>query len=301
MRALAGFIMRGRSQAVMVVAVCTVLSLIVAPLSYLGAGAVGLVALRHGPREGVVVMAGAGLAAALLSWFLVGTPLPVLALVLMLWLPVWLLSLLLRQTASQGIVLAAAGLLGLLALLGVHLVLASPEAWWRALLEETLVPMLEQRDVSVEPGAVAGAARLMTGLVVAVTLLGVLASVYLGRWWQALLYNPGGFATEFRALRLDRRVAIGTVVVLLIVPLAGDALGTLGNELVTLAVALYMVQGLAVVHALVASRGASVAWLVVLYLGLILLWPVNIYVMLTLAAGGLVDALVDLRTRFGGA
>ncbi len=301
MRALAGFIMRGRSQAVMVAAVFTVLSVILAPLSYLGAAAIGLVTLRHGPREGVLVMAGAGFAAGILTWLLLGSPMPALVLMLLLWLPVWLLSLLLKATASQGATLAAAGLLGVLVLLGSHAAFASPEAWWRELLEQTLVPMLEQSEITVQPEAVAGAARLMTGLVVALTLLGVLLSVLLGRWWQALLYNPGGFGKEFRALRLDRRIAIGTLVVLVVVPMARDAFGSLGIELVTLAVAVYTVQGLAVVHAIVASRGASVVWLVVLYVVLLLFVPVNIYLVLALAAGGLVDAFVDVRARLGAA
>ncbi len=300
MRALAGFIMRGPSQAVMVAAVCTVLSVILWPLVYVGAGTIGLVALRHGVRQSAVVLAGTTLAAGLLTGFFLGNPMVVLALVLGLWLPawlpVWMLSLLLRQTASQGAVLAAAGSFGLLALLGAHLLIGSPEEMWRELLDATLVPMLEQRGVPIEPAAVAEMARRMTGLMVAASVLFVLLSVFLGRWWQALLYNPGGFGKEFRALRLDRRVAIVTLVVLLGVPLAGDALGTLGTEVVMLAVMLYMVQGLAVVHALVASRSASVAWLVGLYMALILLWPVSIY---ATSAAGFVDAFVDLRGRLG--
>ncbi len=294
--------MRGRSQAVMVAAVCTVLSLIVpalGPLGYLGAGAIGLVTLRHGPRESVVVMGWTALAAAALTWMILGSPLPVLATALLLWLPVWLLALLLAQSASQGIALAAAGLLGLLALIGVHLLVGSPEAQWRELLEKMLVPVLEMQGIPVDSGTLAEAARLMTGLVVAVSVLGVWLSVLLGRWWQSLLYNPGGFGQEFRALRMDRRVALGTLVVLLATSLVGDALGALGIELMVLAVVLYMVQGLAVVHAVVAGRRAAVVWLVVLYIALLLFWPFNIYLMLFLSVGGFVDAFVDWRARLG--
>ncbi len=299
MRGLAGFIMRGRFQAVTVVAVFKVLYAIVAPLGYLGGGAIGLVTLRHGSRESMVVMAGAGLATGVLTWAVQGNPMPVLAIALLLWLPVWLLSLLLKQTASQGMAVAAAGLLGLFALISVHLIIGSPEERWGELLEEMLVPMLELQGVPVDPRMLAEAARLMTGLVIAVSVLGVLLSVLLGRWWQALLYNPGGFGKEFRALRLDRRIAIGTLVVLLAVPLAGDALGSLGIELVALAVVLYLLQGLAVIHAMVAGRGASLVWLVVLYIALILFWPFNIYIMLFISFGGFVDAFVDWRARLG--
>ena len=31
--------------------------------------------------------------------------------------------------------------------------------------------------------------------------------LFVSRWWQAMLYNPGGFGEEFRQLRLDVRAA----------------------------------------------------------------------------------------------
>ena len=300
MQALAGFIMRGRSQAVIVAAVSTVLSVFLAPLSYVGAASIALVALRRGPTEGALVMGGAGLASGVLMWLLLGTPMLVLVLLLMLWLPVWLLALLLRQSASQSLVLAVAGAMGLLVILVAHAFFGSSqiEMWWRELLEKTVVPLLEQRGVRVEPSALGVAARMMNGLAVALTILGVLLCVYLGRWWQALLYNPGKFGPEFRALRLDRLIAIGTVALLVALWVAGNALGNLALDLIVLAVIVYMIQGLAVVHALVVARGASVAWLVALYLVLLLLLPLNFYAMTALGAVGLVDAFVNFRARF---
>ncbi len=66
--------MRGRFQAVMVAAVCSVLSVIVWPLGYLGGGAIGLVTLHHGPRESMVLMGWAGLAAGVLTWLWLPAP-----------------------------------------------------------------------------------------------------------------------------------------------------------------------------------------------------------------------------------
>jgi hypothetical protein len=295
-RGFAAFIMRGRAQAVMVAAVCTVLSLLLAPLSYVGAAAIALVTLRVGQRDGMLVMAGAGLAAGLLAWLALGSPLPALAFAIMFWLPVWLLAVLLRQGVSQGLVLAAAGGLGLLGVIFVHLLVPVPADWWRELLREVLLPMLEQRDVRIEPAVLEQAAQLMTGLVAAITILGALLSLYLGRWWQALLYNPGGFATEFRGLRLHRLVAVATALVVVGTVVAGDALGTLGLEFVILAVLLYTVQGLAVAHALVASRGLSVGWLFGLYFALLFLSPQST---LVVGMAGYADSWLDFRARFG--
>lgn len=280
----------------MVAAVCTVLSLLLAPLSYVGAGAIALVTLRVGPRDGMLVMAEAGLAAGLLAWLALGSPLPAVAFAVILWLPVWLLAALLHLGVSQGLVLAAAGGLGLLGVILVHLLVPAPADWWQEQLRSFLVPMLGQWDVHIEPAVLAQVAQLMTGMVAAISILGVLLSLYLGRWWQALLYNPGGFATEFRALRLHRLVAVATAIVVVATAMAGDALGTLGLEFVILAVLLYMVQGLAVAHALVASRGLSVGWLLGLYFALLFLSPQS---MLVVSTAGYADSWLDFRARFG--
>lgn len=291
--------MRGRSQAVMAAAVCTVLSVLLAPLSYVGAAVIGLVVLRKGAFEGLVVMAAASLAAGVLTLIVLGTAIPAMALVVILWLPVWLLALMLQQTASQGLVLAVAGLLGLVGIAAVHLALDSPADWWREVLEMVLVPAFEQQGVALDTGALEDAARIMTGLAVALTVLGMVLSLFLARWWQGLLYRPGGFGEEFRALRMDRRVAVATLVAVLASLLAGGAMGELGLDVIMLAVVLYMIQGLAVVHALVAGRGVSAGWLVGLYLLLFFLWPFAIYAVVALGMVGFADSWLNLRARFG--
>jgi len=291
--------MRGRSQAVMVAAVCAVLSALLAPLSYVGAAVIGLVALRKGAFEGLVVMAGASLAAGVLSLLVLGTP--VLWLVVIPWLPVWLLALLLRRTVSQGLVLAVAGLLGLLGIAAVHLALGSPVDWWREVLEQLLAPAFEREGVALDPATLEDMARKLTIMAVPGTVLTMVLSLFLARWWQGVLYRPGGFGEEFRALRLGRPVAVATLVAVLVSLLAsqqaGGATGELvGLSVISLAVVLYVIQGLAVSHALVASRGLSVGWLVGLYLMLFFLWP---FAVLALGLVGFADSWLNLRARFG--
>src|SRR5690625_6133709 len=71
MRALAGFVMRGREQAVLVAALSTATLL----LSWLGAAVVALVTLRKGTRAGLQVLLWALLPAVLITHFMreVGT------------------------------------------------------------------------------------------------------------------------------------------------------------------------------------------------------------------------------------
>ena len=76
MQALASFTMRGRSQAVLVAAVCALLSLIVPLVGLISSAAVALVTLRQGAVEGLIVGAFAGLASGLLAFAALGSPIP---------------------------------------------------------------------------------------------------------------------------------------------------------------------------------------------------------------------------------
>jgi len=76
--------------------------------------------------------------------------------------------------------------------------------WWLSIIDQLFVQAFEQsgadatqlkmiRDTIVQ---------FLTVLVVTAFFLCMVLSVFLGRWWQAVLYNPGGFKTEFHAFRL---------------------------------------------------------------------------------------------------
>ena len=294
MRLIAAYAMRGRLQAVTVIAAFTVLSLIVAPLSYLGAGAIALVILRHGVREGVVVALAAMLGTGVLSWLALGSFLPAVAVAASLWLPVGLLAMVLRSSGSQGLVLVAAGALSAVGVALLYLLVESPVDWWRQVIQEVLGPALGKQGVAMEGKALDNVAGLMTGLVAVVAMVGQLISLWLGRWWQAVLYNPGGFGEEFRALRLPQAMALATLVLAALAMALPGGLGRFAGELAVIGLALFVFQGLAVVHAIVAQRGASVGWLVGVYLMLLVLGaPATI----ALAAGGMADTWMDFRRR----
>jgi len=115
------------------------------------------------------------------------------------------------------------------------------------------------------------------------------SSLLLARWWQAGLYNPGGFGREFRALRLSR-VAAGVAAVLCVAALTVGGEVLQGLALAT--VALFVFQGLAVVHGVVARRGMATGWLVALYVLVLFLAP---QVMAGLTLVGIADAWADFR------
>ncbi len=289
--------MRGRMTAVMLTAVTLLASIMLPPLSYLSGAAVGLVTLRAGLAQGLLVAGLALVATALLGQLLFGSMLVGPMGFASLWLPVALAAEQLRRHAELARPLWLLMLLAAALLAGFHLLLGEPVAWWRELLGELFATALS--EAPPPPGATASdvealldeMATLMSGALSAALLVSASIALLLARWWQSLLYNPGGFGTEFRALRLGR---LPSLAVFLLVA-AGSWLGLAEaplRELLLPLLALYLLQGLAVVHAVIKARGASAAWLVLMYGLLLFALPPAA---LTLALAGWVDNWMDFR------
>lgn len=292
MRFLANYIMRGPLQAILVTSVTALLP----PLGYFSGGAVGLVTLRMGPIEALKVVGGALALTALVGGLVAGNPVGPLLLLLGLWLPVMVTAYSLRRTVRLERSLLLAGLFGAILVLGVHAAVPDPVAWWQGLLQRMVADAPPEQGVALKQ-VMAQVARLMTGVLGAAVSFGIVASLLLARWWQAILYNPGGFRTEFHGLRLGKVFGAVTILLLILSALAVPGVPVL-RDLVPLLVLLQLLQGLAVVHALVAGAGANSAWLVAIYV-LLALPMVTTQAALTLALVGLVDNWMDFRTFFG--
>jgi hypothetical protein len=298
MKALAAFVMRGRSPAALVAAVAAVLFWLFPPFLVASDAAVALVTLRRGAAEGAWVMALAGLGAVALTGLALGTPWPMLEVLPVCWLPLWLLALVLRATVSLSRTVQAAALLGLLGVGGIYLALGDPAIWWGGVLGQW------ERELAAlaPPGQPADPATLdqllallkewapyLPGQVVGAVLLFALVGLLLGRWWQALLFNAGGFRPEFHELRLGRPLAVLTLALFGAAMLSGWP--PLSNAALVLGL-LYTVQGVALVHAVAFGRRLSPAWLLLFYL--LLLVPLLSQLVMAL---GVADAWADFRNR----
>jgi len=301
-RTLLSYIAGSRLQAITVAAVCAVLWQF-PPLPYVSAAVVGLAALRRGIAEGAVIGAGTAALAGTLSLLALGSAVPVLVFALGLWLPTVLLAGLLRHSESQGTMVAAAGLGGAIGVLVVHASLDDPAAWWRDTLEESVGRIVAGGSGALDGQATANLGRvldawseMMTGMLGGAIVMGLVVTLLLARWWHSVLDYPGGFGREFRALRVGRRVAWAVIGVGALAMFADDVTGGVATDLIWPAAIMYMFQGLALVHAMVALQGASAAWLITLYVLLVLLFQV---VMAVLAVVGFLDTWFDFRSRWG--
>ena len=304
MRAFANFIMAGRLQAMLVAATSSVLSLLLPPitavLAYVGAGALMLVTLRRGAGEGARVMGGALLATGLFGWLALGHPVPVVIATLILWFPAWVLATVLRGSQSLSWTLQLATAMGVLGVLLAHVLVGDPAAHWRELLEPLGELLMRQAELELSAQQVQEllqqAASLMTGAVAAALLLGLLLSLVLARSWQALLYNPGGFRSEFHALALPGWIGAMALLCLVGARFAAEGLGAFLLQIGLVVMVPFLFVGLAVLHATAARLGLKPLWLAVLYL-LLLFLPQALVLVVVL---GILDGWFRFRRSTAG-
>lgn len=284
MRALAEFIMRGRMQAILVVVVSAALPL----LFWLSAAAGCLVLLRRGLSDALGILAWALLPA--IGWWYFGEPRTLLVLLGALGL-----AMLLRASLSWDRVLLCSVALGLVYGLVLGAVFREPIAAMAGELQKLLPQMLDgvHQQMSVDERARLESliAPVLTGLLAALLQIVSLLSLMLGRYWQALLYNPGGFGREFRALRLP----LAPAMLLLVGMLLGPNLGPQMAMLTPLCSVPLVFAAVALLHGLVAQGRLAKFWLVGLYITLLLFMQLTYPLLVVLA---IVDSLFDFRGRF---
>ena len=281
----------------MVAAVAAILAALLPPVAWISGGVVALVVLHLGPQKGIQVMAIAAAAAIGLGWFVGGIQLVVLGLgvVLLLWMPVWLAAVTLRQTVSLSLSLQLITGLGALFVLVFQLAFPQMQTELASDFSEMIKPVIEQQPSDAAREELSRATDvvlpLMPGLLAAGMMMGSILSLILGRWWQAALYNPGGLAQEFRSLRLGRVLAgVG----LLLMLIAAGTASSLAVMLTLVLLSVYLVQGVAIVHGIIDAKNISRGWLIGLY---VMIFMLPHLVVLPLAVIGITDAWIDYRQR----
>ena len=284
MRGLAEFIMRGRWQA-LAVAVVGAGSLL---FGWLSAAAIALVTLRKGIIDGSWLVLWALLPALLAAWMSgdIGS--------IVLLAGTFVLAVILRTTVSLALAILASAALGILG--GAGLLLISGE-----FLDQLVVVFAELiGDLEANMKASGQTITLprptpgqVAGILAAGNAVTAVLSLLLARYWQALLYNPGGFRVEFHRLRLP----VGATLILggLAIFLWLQASWISGWAMVW-AVPL-MFAGFALVHAWVAFTRRGNGSLVAFYAMWLFLDPVKGLLLGLVMA----DALLDFRRRWSSA
>jgi len=283
MKGLAAFVMRGRFQALLVT-LAGAGSLL---FCWISAAVVALVLLRKGVGAGLGLLAWALLpSGALLYAYGDSGPLSLLV-------GTTLLAVVLRSSVSLPLALLACVPVGVLTGLvlttfgGGYLdQIVQAFGQFMASMEEQLSQGGEA-VVLARPGTVQVAGMLGAGTAASSALCLLLA-----RYWQAALYNPGGFGQEFKALYYPPAVALGLAICAIGLASADAAYRTWA----VIAVVPLALAGVALVHARAAWRGQGKGWLAGFYVAWLLFDPVKLLVVFAAIA----DSWFKFRQRWTG-
>ena len=274
--------MRGRLSALLV----TVVGASSMLFCWVSAAVIALITLRKGAGEGAWLLMWALLPAGMLLFY-AGDSGPVAMLV-----GTMFLALVLRTTVSLSAAILASiavgGLTGLaMVVFGSQLLdqLVGFFAEFFVTLEQQLSQGNAEAVVLTPPTALQ-----VAGMLGAVSAVSSVMCLLLARYWQAALYNPGGFGEEFRELYFKPTVAAA-----LVLPALG--IYALGEQYHTWAVILVVpltFAGLALVHARAKRRGQGKGWLTGFYLAWLILDPMKLVVVVAAIA----DSWIGFRQRW---
>ena len=291
---MARFIMAGRFQAAGLVIVFALLPL----LGLFSSAAIALVSLRKGWREGLFLTLIGSVAIAIFSYIEQQNLAFGFFVAWVQWAPVVLFAWVLTQTVSWQTTLQALFGLSVIVVFLLHLLIPDSTVFWLDLLNNTMsasaasLSAEDQKHLKIVADGLKDIAPLLAGILVALSNIMIIIALLMGRNWQARLYNPGGFGEELRQLRVGKPAAL-IMLVLVIIPFVAKT--NMVMELLICGIAIFMFQGIALIHALVKLYKMHQLWLVVMYILLIVL---NVQMLVMLAAVGIIDSFADFRQRF---
>lgn len=276
MRALAEFIMRGRVQAALVAFFGNLLPLI-SPAS------VSLVTLNKGLSEGALLTLWA-LLPLLIAFFVSDINAMVTLSSIVGVIGVMAASELLRVSASWARTLVFIVVFSGVAALVLDFLFAEQAEVFELVVANLFREIQQQQENAFIPER-----NFLLGVIGYVIALTSVICLVLGRWWQAMLYNPGGFKSEFHQLRLG--VGSGAILVagVVVCNVASQEfsswVGLLGLPL--------LLGGLALVHYSVTFYQLGSHWLVIFYVVLFTVSPLS----LVLIGLGFLDSIMNIRSR----
>ena len=274
MRRLAEFVMRGRAEATFVCVIAAALPL----LHFFATAIVALTLLRRGVAEGAMLLLWTSLP--LFAWFMVNqdsSPLLVL-------FGTFGLAAVLRATVSWEFALVAAILAAAASSFVFAVVAPDVVAMFVTWYQEVVKGM--GSEITEE-----AARQALLGFFAVGQAFTMILALILARWWQSVLYNPGGFRTEFHGMRISPKLSAALVVVIAALVFTGGPLATRWVLLLTVPL---VFPAIALVHWLIARKNLTTGWLVTFYLAFFLMIQFMYPILTSL---GLVDSWMNVRQR----
>lgn len=296
MRNLASWLLQSPWQATVVIVgpVLLILALpLLSPLFFISGAALALVTLRQGIQQGIRLLFIATVISGSISLLVFNSVMPIVWIALLFWLPLLVLAQILRTTISLDTTVKLLAVIGCLAVSIFYIIFDQPLVWLS--IDNLEASQSLPPDSGIEYAAVEQLLEILEvitpSLIITSLLILLLAALLLARWWQALLFNPGGFRKEFHELRLGKALSVVMTVLLGIVLINGLQLPLLANMTIVMSM-IYLVQGISLAHGIIAKLGLSTTWLVAFYV--LIIFAISQLLLLVLAV---IDAWADFRNR----
>ena len=294
MERVARFAMSGPLAAISVVLLFLLLGLLFAPFFVISSAIIALVTLRQGYTEGLKITISAsvlycGFSILAFNQSLIGVVFP-----LMMWLPLIMLAYPLRQSQNYhfSFVLIALLIAGYSLLFRV--VVGDLQGFWTNKIQAVVDIISAEAALDFSAAQV----RHLSGQIHIWWLIflecALIVTLFYARYLQSKLYNPGGFAEEFKKIQLSTfwLWLLLVVIILNVFQRAGGSELPLTGDLLAILLVFFSFQGLSVVHFRNHMQGLSVGWLVGVYVFLFLVPQVVGFI---LAVTGIFDTLTDFR------
>ncbi len=265
------------------------------------------VTLRKGAREGAFVMLAATLPLLIGYWTFPAdnqtsallTDSNLMLLMVVGNILTWLFSVILRHYANWSWLLQLAAVLSIIVVCVVHLVYPDAQSWWGVELKNYFTQTMQNMDAAKltddsTQSAIASIAESVkpyaTGIITVFIVFNALLQLLIARWWQAVVFNPGGLRKEMYEIRMS--YIAGALFVL------GLALSFwVGSDWITdvmpIFYLIFCLAGLSLLHSLISRSKVSWFWLSLVYLS-VMLAPICLTLIAMIA---LLDTWLDLRVR----
>src|SRR5579872_1336727 len=270
LRRFTDFVLRSRLHAMGVAFALSLVPLFGASIGILIAA---FVTLRKGALEGTFVLC-AAIAPYLLSYALSSASTEPQAMmiatmtIIAINILTWVLALVLRRYGNWSLVIEVSILSGIVLISVIHLVFPEIQDWWgkqlttylnkTASIFEQFSPEGEATQEEMQASIVANIKQFVTGFVIASIIFNALLQLIIARWWQAILFNPGGLRKELHQIRLSY-VSAAVFIVVLGLAYVGNAFGL---DTMPVMVTAFCAAGLSLIHSLFASKNAGWFWLI---------------------------------------
>ncbi len=264
---------------------------------------VGLVTLRKGAYEGTLVFL-----ASVLPFIINYIAYPVSSETIVLFVATiivivinvltWLFALLLRRY-NWSLVIEISVLIGLIAVIALHVMYPELTSWWAnqltayfhkttSLLGQLGPSNIDVPESDVTTQMVASMKLYATGFIVSSLIANALLQLLLARWWQATVFNPGGLQVELHEIRMSYLTALIFVAVAVSAYFGYD----ISVDLLPILVMAFATAGLSLVHGILKTKSKALLWLVLVYLAVIFLFPFGLVV---IAIAALLDTFLNFR------